>query len=138
MLSACALIGIGLVLLVTACGAKANEPTSAADASLRVKRVLDPKAEGVYVEGSVWHVRVFDSRGHQIVDRKLTNDSVSLLLAEGRYGLWSEELPCDGNCSRLDPGTDSCSIKFDVGVGEKLNAIVALNPSKGCTIAFHT
>jgi len=133
-----ALIGIGLFLLVTACGVKANEPAAPADASLRVKHVLDPRAEGLYVEGSIWHVRVFDSRGHQIVDRKVTGDSVSLPLAEGRYDLWSEELPCDGNCSRLDPGTDSCSMKFDVAVGQKLRAIVALNPSKGCTIAFHT
>ena len=133
-----ALIGIGLVILVTACGGKANEPAAAADASLRVNHVLDPKAEGLYVEGSIWHVRVFDSRGHQIVDRKVTDDSVSLALDQGRYDLWSEELPCDGNCSHLDPGTDSCSMKFDVAIGEEVRATVALNPSKGCTIAFHT
>ena len=76
--------------------------------------------------------------GHQIADRELTDDSVSLRLAEGRYYLWSEELPCDGNCSQLDPGTDSCSMKFHIGVGETRTATVALNPSKGCTIAFHT
>ena len=132
------LIGIGLVLVLTACGGKADEPAAPADASLRVKHVLDPKAESLYVEGSVWHVRMFDSRGNQIVDRELTKNSVSLSLAEGSYELWSEELPCDGNCSVLDPGTDSCSTKFNVAVGDKLTATVALNPSKGCTIAFHT
>jgi hypothetical protein len=94
-----ALAAIGLVLLLSACGGKVDKPAAPADASLRVKHVLDPKAESLYVEGSVWHVRMFDSRGNQIVDRKLTENSVSLPLAEGRYELWSEELPCAGTAA---------------------------------------
>jgi hypothetical protein len=133
------LIVVGLFLLTTACGGKADEPAAApTDASLRLNHVLDPKAEGLYVEGSVWHVRMFDSQGRKVVDRKLIENNVLLSLAKGRYNLWSEELPCDGNCSRLDPGTDSCSKKFDVAVGDNLLATVSLNPSKGCTITFRT
>jgi len=62
---------IGLVLLVSACGGEATRPASGPEASLRITDVLDPSANALYMEGSVWHVRVVDSKGQAVLDRKL-------------------------------------------------------------------
>jgi len=88
------------------------------------------------MEGSIWHVRVVDSEGEAVVDRKLPEDSVSVRLGEGRYRLESEELPCDGTCAHLDPATDGCSSELDVHPGDRLTAKVILTPARGCRIAF--
>ncbi len=119
-------IGAALALLLSGCGNGADKPEEGADASLHVKHVLDPAAEQHYMEGSIWHVRVVDADGAEVVDRKLPGASVSLRLGAGRYRLESEELPCDGNCSRLDPGTDGCSTELTVQPGQELAATVTL------------
>jgi len=84
------------------------------------------------MEGSIWHLRVLDSRGDAVLDRRLVDNSVSVRLHEGRYRLESEELPCDGNCSHLDPATDGCSTEFDVQAGASLTGKVTLEPAEGC------
>jgi hypothetical protein len=133
-----ALAAIGLVLLLTACGGKADRPAAAPEpqASLRVSHVLDPHAKALYMEGSIWHVRVLDVNGKAVLDRKTPEDSVSVRLAAGRYRIESEELPCDGTCSHLDPAMDSCSSELDLHTGDALAGKVILTPARGCTIAF--
>jgi hypothetical protein len=126
-------IGATLALLAGGCGGGGTSPESGADGSLRVKHVL--KGPPYYIEGSIWHVRVVDSDGSAVLDKKVANDSVSVSLGPGTYELESEELPCDGNCSNLDPPADRCSEKLTVESGQQLAATVTLRPSKGCSIA---
>jgi hypothetical protein len=57
------LIGAAFALLVGGCGNGETEPEQGANASLRIKHVLDPAAEEHYMEGSIWHVRVVDGAG---------------------------------------------------------------------------
>ena len=102
-----------------------------------VKHVVD-RSGPVYIEGSIWHVRVFDSSGRPVVDRQVRGEHASIELAPGRYRLASEELPCDGNCSLLDPGTDGCSKELVAESGSELTATVTLRPTEGCTIEFGT
>ena len=101
-------IGVVLAFVLGGCGSDAGKPHKDADASLRVKHVVDG-SQGMYVEGSVWHLRVVDASSDAVLDRKLTDESVTVGLGEGRYTIESEELPCDGNCSHLDPAADRCS-----------------------------
>jgi hypothetical protein len=129
-------IGVALALLVGGCGGggdKKAEPSGGAG-SLRVKHVVDG-SQGLYAEGSIWHVRVVDSNGSAVLDKKLADDSVSVSLDAGTYTLESEELPCDGNCSNLDPPADRCSQELTVDAGQELAATITLKPGHGCTIA---
>jgi hypothetical protein len=128
------LIGVVLVCVLGGCGNDAGKPQKGADASLRVKHVVDG-SQGMYVEGSVWHLRVVDASGDAVLDRKLTDDSVTVGLGEGRYTLESEEFPCDGNCGHLDPAADRCSTGVAVESRQQLAATVTLEPAHGCTIA---
>ena len=125
-----------LVLALSGCGDKTNSSERGGSASLRVKHVLDRSARPVYMEGAVWHVRIVDSEGAAVLDRKLLDNSISLRLEQGRYRLESEELPCDGNCSNLDPPADNCATDFEVEPGQDLAATVTLRPLHGCKIAF--
>jgi hypothetical protein len=134
-----ALIGVLTALFLSGCGDQAREPgLGGADASLRLTHVLDRTAPALYIEGSVWHVRVFDSDGRAIVDQQIKGEHASLDISPGRYRFVSEELPCDGNCGLLDPGTDGCSEEFVVESGKQLTATVTLRPTQGCTIEFGT
>ena len=101
---------------------------------MRLLLAIDPNAKSLYMEGSVWHVRVLDSNGDAVLDRRVLENNVSMQLKEGRYRLESEELPCDGNCSHLDPGMDSCSTELDSRPGAMLLAKVTLKPAEGCKI----
>ena len=127
------LIGAVVVLLVAGCGNESTRQQPGGGASLRVKHVVD--GPPLYVEGSIWHVRVVGSDGNPVLDRKLADDSVSVSLEPGHYELQSEEFPCDGNCSNLDPAADGCSTQITVQSGQELAATVKLRPSKGCSIA---
>jgi hypothetical protein len=130
------LIGAALALVASGCGDETKGPAPReGSASLNVEHVVDG-SEGLYVEGSVWHLRVFDSAGHAVFDRKLLDEEASVRLAAGRYRIESEELPCDGNCSLLDPGTDGCSSELDVEDGGDVAATVTLRPGHGCKIHF--
>jgi hypothetical protein len=127
------LIGAVVVLVASACGNENPGERPGGGSALRVKHVVD--GPPVYIEGSIWHVRVVGSEGNAVLDRKLADDSVSVSLEPGRYKLQREELPCDGNCSNLDPGTDGCSAEVTVEPGQELAATVKLRLSKGCSIA---
>jgi hypothetical protein len=128
-------IGALLALLLGGCGGGGDRKADpGGTAALRVKHVVDG-SQGLYVEGSIWHVRVLASDGSAVLDEKLADDSVSVSLAAGDYELKSEELPCDGNCSNLDPPADLCSRKLTVMAGQELAATVTLKPSRGCSIA---
>ena len=123
-----------LLALLAGCGNEAGSPQQGgAEASLLVKHVVDGSA-GLYMEGSVWHVRVADESGEAVLDRKLMDDRVPIRLEAGRYTIDSEELPCDGTCSNLDPATDRCSTEFEMEAGQQSAATVTLRPGKGCTI----
>jgi hypothetical protein len=111
-------------------------PGSAGKSSLHVRHVFDPRWPPVYVEGTVWHVRVVDSRGSPVADRQLLNESTSVPLPPGRYRLESEELPCDGNCRYLNSPMDLCSADFVAESGIELAATVTVRPAHGCTIDF--
>ena len=128
-------IGAVLAFVAVGCGSEADNPQEGADALLRVKHVVDGSG-GLYMEGSVWHVRVVDASGDAVLDRQLMDDRVTLGLEAGRYTIESEELPCDGNCSHLDPATDSCSSEFAIEAGQQAAATVTLRPGKDCSIAF--
>ena len=128
-------IGATLALLAGGCGEGSDtklEPGGAA--ALRVKHVVDG-SQGLYVEGSIWHVRVVDSGGSVVLDKKLPGGSVSASLGAGAYTLTSEELPCDGNCSNLDPPADRCSEALTAEAGQVLAATVTVQPGHGCSIA---
>jgi hypothetical protein len=131
------LIGVVLAFVLGGCGNDAGKPQKDGDASLRVKHVVDG-SQGLYVEGSVWHLRVVDASGDAVLDRKLTEDSLTVGLREGRYTLESEELPCDGNCGHLDPAADRCSTELAVESRQRLAATVTLRPAHGCSIAVPT
>ena len=103
------------------------------DASLQVKHVLDSSA-GVYVEGSIWHLRVVGSAGDAVLDQDLKTDHVSLQVTVGRVRLESYERPCDGNCGYLDPPTDNCSGSVTAEAGATVKVNVTLKPGQGCTI----
>jgi hypothetical protein len=127
------LIGAVLVLVASACGNENTREQPRGGASLRVKHVVD--GPPLYMEGSIWHVRVVGSDGNAVLDRKLADDSVSVSLEPGRYELESEEFPCNVNCNHLTPGTDRCSTELTVERSQELAAMVRLRPSRGCSIA---
>jgi hypothetical protein len=131
------LIGVVLAFVLGGCGNDAGKRQKDGDASLRVKHVVDG-SQGLYIEGSEWHLRVVDASGDAVLDRKLTDDSVTVGLGEGRYTLESEELPCVGNCGHLDPAADRCSTEVAVESRQHLAATVTLKPAHGCSIAFLT
>src|SRR5262245_42547602 len=89
-----------LASLAGGCGNDSGGPAESADASLRVQHVVDG-SHGLYIEGSVWHLRVVDASGAAVLDRKLLGDDVTVDLGEGRYTLESEEFPCNGNCGHV-------------------------------------
>jgi len=66
------LIGVVLVFVLGGCGNDAGKPQKDGDASLRVKHVVDG-SQGLYIEGSVWHLRVVDASSDAVLDRKLTD-----------------------------------------------------------------
>jgi hypothetical protein len=128
------LTAAALGLLLAGCGGGGNEKGEpGGDASLRVKHVV--AGPPYYTEGSIWHVRVVDSNGSEVLDEKLSDDGVAVKLGAGRYRLESEELPCDGNCSNLDPAADGCSEELVVQPGQQLAATVKVKPSHGCSIS---
>jgi hypothetical protein len=127
-----------LLAFLAGCGNEAGSPQQGgAEASLLVKHVVDGSA-GLYMEGSVWHIRVADDSGDAVLDRKLMDDRVAVRLDPGRYTIDSEELPCDGTCSHLDPAPDRCSSEVEVKSGQQAKATVTLKPGKGCTIVEST
>jgi hypothetical protein len=144
------LLIVPLALALSACGSSAGStgsaaasntgstinPGSAGKTPLHVRHVFDPRWPPVYVEGTVWHVRVVDSRGSPVADRQLLKESTSVRLPPGRYRLESEELPCDGNCHYLDSPMDFCSADFVAEPGTELAATVTVRPAHGCAIDF--
>jgi hypothetical protein len=128
------LLAIGL----SGCGGSSgfgSEVSPDAKAKLTVEHVLD-LSSARYIDGSVWHLRVLDSEGAAILDRKLLDNRAALALEPGRYRLESEEFPCPGNCGNLDVATDGCSTQFEATPGEILEATVTLRPTEGCEIQF--
>jgi hypothetical protein len=131
------LISLMLAMGLSGCGGSSgsgSEVSPDAKAKLTVEHVLDPSSEIRYIEGSVWHLRVLDSEGTAILNRKLTDDTAAVALAPGRYRLESEEFPCSGNCGSLDAATDGCSTEFEGTPGEMIEATVTLSPTEGCEI----
>ena len=127
-------ICVALAMLVGGCGGGGDQKAEpGGSAALRVKHAV--KGPPYFIEGSIWHVRVVDSDGSAVLDKKLSDDSVSVSLGAGTYKLESEELPCDGNCSNLDPPTDGCSQELTATAGQVLAATITVKPSRGCSIA---
>jgi hypothetical protein len=130
-------ISLVLVLGLSGCGSSsAGGRSSKTKAALTVEHVLDRSTGILYIEGSIWHLRLVASEGAVMVDQKLADETVALELVPGRYRLESEELPCDGNCGTLDPGRDGCSTEFEVQPRTTLAATVTLRPTQGCAIEF--
>jgi hypothetical protein len=128
------LVAAAFAFLLAGCGGNGDTKAEpGGDASLRVKHVV--AGPPYYTEGSIWHVRVVDSNGSEVLDEKLSDNGVSVQLGAGRYRLESEELPCDGNCSNLDPPADACSKELVVEAGQQLAATVKVKPSHGCSIS---
>lgn len=130
-------ISVVCALSLSGCGGSPGaRSSSTAKADLRVDHVLDRRVGTVYIEGSVWHLRILDSKGAVILDRRLLDSKATASLEPGRYRLESEEFPCSGNCGNLDPATDGCSKAFEAEPGATIAATVTLRPTKGCTIEF--
>lgn len=126
-----AMLGFG----VSACGGAETVPHSnKGGASLRVVHVVDPSG-GLYVEGSIWHLRIVDSAEDEVLDGNPKGDRASLELERGRYRLESYERPCDGTCSHLDPPVDACSRELTAERGKTVAIRITVRPAKGCTIA---
>lgn len=124
-------------LVISACGGASDVGSRSSEkAQLTVQHILDPNLPPLYIEGSVWHLRVLDSKGVAVLDRKLFDEEATVALESGRYRLESEEFPCSGNCGRLGPGTDGCSKEFEAESGATLEAVVTLRPTQGCLIEF--
>jgi hypothetical protein len=91
---------------------------------------------GEYSEGAIWHLRVRRYRGaEQVVDRRITRPGgVTLSLPVGAYLLLSSQLPCDGDCTNLDPETDRCDVPFVIFGRSRIAAVVHLRPGAGCRV----
>jgi hypothetical protein len=89
-----------------------------------------------FVEGSVGFVRIERPSGRKVLTRRLPLDDprITVPLRPGRYRLKSWQRPCDANCGTLDPPTDRCSRMLTIRSGERLRAIIRLNPATGCVI----
>src|SRR5437764_10751945 len=108
--------------------------SEASRGSIHVSLRLVPGAP-VYIEGSIWHLRVRRFRGgKQVFDRRLIRTAATLSLTPGSYLLLSSQLPCDGNCGHLDPETDRCSIPFAIAGGRRIAAVVHLRAGAGCSV----
>ena len=100
-------ISAALALILSACGGASDVGSRSGEKTqLTVQHILDPNLPPIYIEGSVWHLRVLDSKGVAVLDRKLFDEEATVALESGRYRLESEEFPCPGNCGRLALGTD--------------------------------
>ena len=127
-------IGAALALLVGGCGGSGDKKTEPGGAgSLRVKHVVDA-SQGVYVEGSIWHVRVVDSDGSVVLDKKLADDSVSVTLVRASTS-WRAR-----SCRAT--GTAATSTRPRIAVRRSLRSprarsslTVTLKPAHGCSIA---
>jgi hypothetical protein len=127
-----------LLLCLSGCAGSSSsgDSSSTQTAELTVEHVLDQSTGILYIEGSVWHLRVLDAKGVQVLDRQLRGKEATATLAPGQYRLESEEFPCSGNCAHLDPGTDGCSTEFEAEPGVRIAATVTLKPTQGCEIEF--
>jgi hypothetical protein len=135
-------------IVVAACGG--TETTGPADtrpqgpATVRVEQLYDT-SDGMYVEGAYSYVRIEDTNGNELVEKRLDDsdggDDVTLVstttlsLDPGTYRLVSYQRPCDGNCGYLDPPADRCAREITVEPGTPLEVTINVRPAEGCAIA---
>ncbi len=63
----------------------------------------------VPIEGAYSYVRIEDQNGHKVTEQRVQSErNVEIPLDPGAYRLVSYQRTCDGNCSILDPASDSC------------------------------
>jgi len=130
------------VVLMTAAALAAGSLTAQASARpaarpaghLVIRQVL--VGHSLFAEGSVGFVRIERPSGRKVLTRRLPLDDprITVPLRPGRYRLKSWQRPCDANCGTLDPPTDRCSRMLTIRPGERLRAIIRLNPATGCVI----
>jgi hypothetical protein len=122
-------------LAAGSCTAQASvRPAARPAGHLVIREVL--VGHSLFVEGSVGFVRIERPSGRKVLTRRLPLDDprITVPLRPGRYRLKSWQRPCDANCGTLDPPTDRCSRMLTIRPGERLRAIIRLNPATGCVI----
>jgi hypothetical protein len=124
---------------IACCAAALTVPpaASAARGTLDYRQQLDT-SQALYVEGSVSFVRVRDGRGRAVVRRGVQHRPRFRLrrrLPAGVYRVRSFQRPCAGDCTILDPPTDSCTRRIRV-LPRGLTLVAAhVRPGRGCTLA---
>jgi D-alanyl-D-alanine dipeptidase len=106
---------------------------SAARGTLDYGQMIDT-SRGTYVEGAVSYVRIRDAGGRVLLESQYPGRRLRRALPEGRYGVRSFQRPCNGNCSVLDPPTDSCSRRFKIVPHGRTLVRVTVRPGRGCTM----
>jgi len=90
-----------------------------------------------YIEGAISYVRVRDSRGALVVQRRVRHRPrfrMRRRLAAGRYRVTSFQRPCDGNCGTLDPPTERCARRVRILSRGLTEVAVTVRPGRGCTM----
>jgi D-alanyl-D-alanine dipeptidase len=93
-----------------------------------------------YIEGAVSFVRVRDSGGRLVVNRRIRHKPRFRLrrrLRPGNYTVRSFQRPCAGNCSRLDPPTDACMRPIRVLSDGLTEVSVTVRRGRACTMKRH-
>jgi D-alanyl-D-alanine dipeptidase len=105
--------------------------------TLDYTRVLD-LSRGVYIEGSISHLRVRDGKGTLALQRQSgpgVRFRVRERLPAGRYRVTSFERPCDGNCALLDPPVARCSRRIQIMPHGRTGVRTTVRPYRGCRMS---
>jgi hypothetical protein len=123
-----------LLLLSEGCGDRHSAVSRAGSAELQIEQTVN-RGGPVPIEGAYSYVRVETPAGDKVAEERLGPEGTTKLrLNRGRYTLISYQRTCDGNCSKLDPPSDSCSRSFDISSDKALAANVRVTFGSGCTI----
>jgi hypothetical protein len=139
------LASVALIAL-SAC-ANEQSPDPGRDAvDVPIRQIYD-MSQGGYEEGSYSYVRIGNLDGDELIEKRFTQDArkigklrflstMTLRLDPGSYRLVSFQRPCDGNCSVLDPPTDTCSREIVVLRDRPVRVRITVRPGAGCTVTI--
>ena len=121
-----------LALLAAACGG--THHSAKGPAKLIVEQTVNYTG-AVPIEGAYSYVRIEDQSGHKVTEQRVQSQrNVVIPLEPGSYRLVSYQRTCDGNCSVLDPASDSCSAGLTAD--GTVTARIRVMFGSGCTITF--
>jgi hypothetical protein len=126
-------LAILVVALVAVGPGRASAERPHGEGRLHVSVHLVPGARD-FRHGAKARLRVRDSSGRTVVLHR-GRRPLSRRLPAGQYHLMSWQRPCaDRHCRRLRAATARCTLDVALGSGQRVFAVVLLDPGRGCRL----